>query len=178
MTEGEYLTRITHETFVNYRCAAAGVEFETNKGRIFSYQPLGMSTNWKRLVMSILIRYPQLSCILIFLIFIVRSIHNFSELVTINAMPKKEIIGLKIKHGTLIGSEQQDAIHSQNKDSPFVEGCKHWYCIVTRYPKEESKNLTENMAMSPISRNHINDDSIRFSSFDQITEATTKWKKI
>ena len=63
MTEGEYLTRITHETFVNYRCAAAGVEFETNKGRIFSYQPLGMSTNWKRLVMSILIRYPQLSCI-------------------------------------------------------------------------------------------------------------------
>ena len=48
MTDGEYLTRVTHETFYNYRCAAAGVEFETNKGRVFSYQPLRMSTNWKR----------------------------------------------------------------------------------------------------------------------------------
>ena len=48
MTDGEYLTRVTHETFYNYRCAAAGVEFETNKGRAFSYQPLRMSTNWKR----------------------------------------------------------------------------------------------------------------------------------
>ena len=61
--------------------------------------------------------------------FIVRSIHNFSELVTINAMPKKEIIGLKIKHGTLIGSEQQDAIYSQNKDSHSIEGSKHWYFL-------------------------------------------------
>ena len=150
MTEGEYLTRVTHETFVNYRCAAAGVEFETNKGRIFSYQPLGMSTNWKRLVMSILIRYPQLSIINFefCLISIVRSIHNFSELVTITAMPKKEIIGLKIKHGTLIGSEQQDAICSQNKEPSSIEESKHWYCIVTRYPKEESKNLTEYMYRS------------------------------
>ena len=93
-------------------------------------------------------------------------------------MPNKEIIGLKIKHGTLIGSEQQDAIHSQSKDSPSTEGSKHWYCIVTRYPKEESKNLRENVAMISISRNHINDDSIRFSSFDHITEATTKWKMV
>jgi hypothetical protein len=33
LTEGEYLTRITHETFYNYKHAAIAVEFESNKGR-------------------------------------------------------------------------------------------------------------------------------------------------
>ena len=41
LVKGEFLTRVTHETLHNFRYAAAGVEFETNKGRIFSYQPLG-----------------------------------------------------------------------------------------------------------------------------------------
>ena len=52
MTEGEYLVTVTHESFFNYRCAAAAVEFETNKGRVFSYQPLGMSTKWKRYIIT------------------------------------------------------------------------------------------------------------------------------
>ena len=37
MTEGEYLIRISHEKFYNFQCAGSAVEFETNKGRIFSY---------------------------------------------------------------------------------------------------------------------------------------------
>jgi hypothetical protein len=98
--KGEFLTRITHETLHNHRYAAAGVEFETNKGRIFSYQPLGMSTNWK------------------------------SEQTTLCALPGKEIIGLKIKHGVLIGTEQQNATCSNDIDINDVSNFKNeWYCI-------------------------------------------------
>ena len=48
MTDGEYLTTVTQESFFNYRCAAAAIEFKTNKGRVFSYEPSGTSTKWKR----------------------------------------------------------------------------------------------------------------------------------
>ena len=71
------------------------MEFETNKGRIFSYQPLGMSTNWK------------------------------SEQTTLCALPGKEIIGLKIKHGVLIGTEQQNATSDDNISNVK----KEWYCV-------------------------------------------------
>lgn len=46
MTPGEYLVGITHERFVNFKCAASGVEFVTNLGRTFSYQP-SMATRRK-----------------------------------------------------------------------------------------------------------------------------------
>ena len=97
--KGEFLTRVTHETLHNHRYAAAGVEFETNKGRIFSYQPLGMSTNWK------------------------------SEQTTLCALPGKEIIGLKIKHGVLIGTEQQNASNDDIDVDNVSNVKKEWYCI-------------------------------------------------
>jgi hypothetical protein len=41
MSEGEYIVRVTHERLdnFNFKCAAAGIEFETNKGRVFEYCP-------------------------------------------------------------------------------------------------------------------------------------------
>ena len=48
---GEYLIRVTHEKLYNLRCAGAFVEFETNKGRVFCYQPSAkqnMSSKLKR----------------------------------------------------------------------------------------------------------------------------------
>ena len=33
MTTGEWLVKVVHEKFYNNTCAAAAVEFETNKGR-------------------------------------------------------------------------------------------------------------------------------------------------
>ena len=83
MTKGEYLVRVTHERLFNYKCAGAGVEFETNKGRIFSYQPLCMATKWK------------------------------NEQTTIHAMKGKEIISLAIRRGVLLGSEQQPVPSSE-----------------------------------------------------------------
>ena len=108
MFKGEFLTRVTHETLHNHRYAAAGVEFETNKGRIFSYQPLGMSTNWK------------------------------SEQTTLCALPGKEIIGLKIKHGVLIGTEQQNATSDDNISNVK----KEWYCVGKKHVLTSPKGFS------------------------------------
>eukprot|EP00638_Chattonella_subsalsa_P010817 CAMPEP_0117800532 /NCGR_PEP_ID=MMETSP0948-20121206/14514_1 /TAXON_ID=44440 /ORGANISM="Chattonella subsalsa, Strain CCMP2191" /LENGTH=309 /DNA_ID=CAMNT_0005632805 /DNA_START=89 /DNA_END=1016 /DNA_ORIENTATION=+ len=77
MTDGEFLVRVTHERFHNYMCAGAAVEFETNKGRIFSYYPVVLSTRKK------------------------------SEQTTIKADEGKEIISLNIIQGVLVGVEQR-----------------------------------------------------------------------
>ena len=154
MVKGEFLTRVTHETLHNFRYAAAGVEFETNKGRIFSYQPLGMSTNWK------------------------------SEQTTICALPGKEIIGLKIKHGVLIGTEQQQnadsfsSSHEFNVDSSSPNNntgkSLYWYCIAVKYAKEDSISHEE------VFDDHFLglDDSIRFHHFDNWDDANRMWKRI
>ena len=46
LTPGEHIVRVTHERFINFKCAGAAVEFETNKGRVFTYEP-GLTTKWK-----------------------------------------------------------------------------------------------------------------------------------
>ena len=154
MVKGEFLTRVTHETLHNFRYAAAGVEFETNKGRIFSYQPLGMSTNWK------------------------------SEQTTICALPGKEIIGLKIKHGVLIGTEQQQNADSFSSSHEFYVDIScpnnntgkslYWYCIAVKYAKEDSISHEE------VFDDHFlgQDDSIRFHHFDNWDDANRMWKRI
>ena len=81
-TKGEYLVRVTHERFDNFKCAGAAVEFETNKGRVFSYQPIAMTTGRK------------------------------SEQVTCKADLGKEIISLSIEKGVLTDIEQQDVPES------------------------------------------------------------------
>ncbi|XP_063690245.1 uncharacterized protein LOC134822900 [Bolinopsis microptera] len=40
----EYLVRVTHETLVNRRWAGAALELETNRGRVFSFEPVCSST--------------------------------------------------------------------------------------------------------------------------------------
>ena len=35
--KGEYLVRVTHERMYNYTSAGVFIEFETNKGRVFTY---------------------------------------------------------------------------------------------------------------------------------------------
>jgi len=77
MTDGEYLVRVTHERFRNYKLAGAAVVFESNLGRIWEYKPARMCTN------------------------------RASELVTITARPGYEIISMSIEKGILVGSEQQ-----------------------------------------------------------------------
>mmetsp|Transcript_32437 Transcript_32437/g.40708 ORF Transcript_32437/g.40708 Transcript_32437/m.40708 type:complete len:837 (+) Transcript_32437:163-2673(+) len=77
MTNGEFLVRVTHEKFHNYMSAGAAVEFETNKGRVFSYNPVTLSTRKK------------------------------SEQTTIIADQGKEIISLNIIQGVLVGVEQR-----------------------------------------------------------------------
>ena len=157
LVKGEFLTRVTHETLHNFRYAAAGVEFETNKGRIFSYQPLGMSTNWK------------------------------SEQTTICALPGKEIIGLKIKHGVLIGTEQQQnadsfsssSSHEFNVDSSSPNNntgkSLYWYCIAVKYAKEDSISHED-----VVFDDHFlgQDDSIKFHHFDNWDDANRMWKRI
>jgi len=63
--------------FGNFKCAGAAVEFETNKGRVFSYQPIAMTTGRK------------------------------SKQVTCKVDPGKEIISLNIEKGVLTDLEQQ-----------------------------------------------------------------------
>ena len=77
MTKGEYLKRVTHERFLNYSSAGAAVEFETNKGRIFSYEPVTFTTKHR------------------------------CERDTIVAEEGHEILALKIRRGMLVGSVQQ-----------------------------------------------------------------------
>ena len=77
MSAGEYLTRVTHERFVNYRCAAAGVAFETNKGRRFEYYPDKVASR------------------------------RADEQVTIEARRGHEIVALRIERGVLRGVEQR-----------------------------------------------------------------------
>ena len=77
LSEGEHIVRVTHETFENFTCAAAAIEFETNRHRVFAYRPRAMTTGWK------------------------------SEQMTVVAEPGHEIVALRIWRGTLRGSEQQ-----------------------------------------------------------------------
>ena len=39
LTKGEYIIKVRHEKYFNKLCAGAGVHFETNKHRTFSYLP-------------------------------------------------------------------------------------------------------------------------------------------
>lgn len=77
MSKGEYLIRVTHERYENYSSAGAGVEFETNKGRVFSYEPRGMFTGIA------------------------------AEKTTFHATSDHEIISLTIRRGVLLGVVQQ-----------------------------------------------------------------------
>jgi ATP-binding cassette subfamily B protein len=88
LTEGEFLIRVTHERFDNFKCAGAAVEFETNKGRVFSYQPIAMATG------------------------------RACEQVTCKAEHGKEIISLNIDKGILISVEQQAVPESEQAVQP------------------------------------------------------------
>ena len=79
MTPGEYVVKVTHECFVNYKCAGAAVEFETSKGRVFTYEPRAMTSKWA------------------------------AERKTVCAVEGHEIIGLIIRRGVLAGTQQQPA---------------------------------------------------------------------
>ena len=74
---GEHLVRVTHERFVNYKCAGAAVEFETSHGRVFKYEPRALCSKWAE------------------------------ERETLRAVPGHEIVGLIIRRGVLKGSQQQ-----------------------------------------------------------------------
>jgi ABC-type multidrug transport system fused ATPase/permease subunit len=87
-TDGEFLVRVTQEKFENYKCAGAAVEFETNKGRVFAYQPERMCTNRKE------------------------------EQTTIVAGPGHEIVALQIFKGILIGSVQQVVPEDEQHKQP------------------------------------------------------------
>ena len=52
-----------------------------------------------------------------------------SEQTTLCALPGKEIIGLKIKHGVLIGTEQQNASNDDIDIDNVSNVKKEWYCI-------------------------------------------------
>lgn len=102
LTDGEHVVKVVHETFKNHKTAAASVDFETNKGRVFQYHPTQLTTRWE------------------------------SELTTVTAQPGHEIIGLTIRHGTLVGSEQQPASSRlRAKDH------RQWFAVGTTSPKED-----------------------------------------
>jgi len=145
MTEGEYLVRVTHEKLYNLRCAAASVEFETNKGRVFAYQPKAMTTNSK------------------------------SEQTTIHAEPGKEIIGLKIHHGILLGTQQQDCedrqpqFHiGQSENTPGIQH-KQWYAIGYLYQKEDDDEIDNDVTC---------ESDVRFKHFQDLSSVKSEWKRI
>jgi len=103
LTDGEYIIKVVHETFKNHKTAAASIDFWTNKGRQFEYHPTQLTTRWE------------------------------SELTTLTAQPGHEIIGLTIRHGTLVGSEQQPALSAlKAKDH------SEWFAVGTVSPKEDA----------------------------------------
>ena len=66
--------KVTHERLHNLRCAAASVEFKTNKGRVFTYCPRKTATKWKRwyldnqrleVIHLIILLVSRLPCVLI-----------------------------------------------------------------------------------------------------------------
>jgi len=95
----EYLLKVEHESFLNFRIAGAGVTFYTNFGRVFSYQ-------------------PQISS------------KGKDEITSMTADDGKEIVGLVIEKGILVGINQQATTGSAIK--PF----KNWYVIVQHSPKD------------------------------------------
>ena len=80
MTSGEYLIRVTHEKLIDHESAAATVEFETNKGRVFKFAP------------------SELESI---------TLGRDEDITTVIADEGYEIVSLIIRRGQLIGTEQQ-----------------------------------------------------------------------
>ena len=103
LTDGECIVKVLHETFRNHKTAAASVDFVTNKGRVFQYHPSRLTSRFA------------------------------SELTVVTAQPGHEIIGLSIRHGKLIGSEQQPS------SAPGVNPASHaeWFAVGTACPKED-----------------------------------------
>jgi len=79
MCDGEFIVRVTHERFDNFKCAGAAVEFETNRGRRFEFSPRMLTTRLQ------------------------------SERITVVVRPGHEIVGLLVRHGALLGTIQQPA---------------------------------------------------------------------
>uniref|UniRef100_A0A7S4DCY3 ABC transporter domain-containing protein n=1 Tax=Heterosigma akashiwo TaxID=2829 RepID=A0A7S4DCY3_HETAK len=77
MTQGEFLVKVTHERLINNASAGAAVEFETNKGRVFAYNPRALATKRE------------------------------SERTTLVAKPGHEIIALTIRNGQMVGIQEQ-----------------------------------------------------------------------
>ena len=98
LTPGEFIVKVIHEKLPNFKFAAAAIDFETNYGRVFSYRPRGLCT-WSK-----------------------------SEQTVVCALPGMEIISLKIKKGTLVGTQQQRAAA---KLGNRAEKRNAWYAIVT-----------------------------------------------
>eukprot|EP00948_MAST-09A_sp_MAST-9A-sp1_P002002 g2002.t1 len=73
----EYIKKVAHESFLNYKCAAAAVTFYTNRNRCFQYKPKELTTDLKR------------------------------EITIAEANNDMEIIGLDIRKGILHGFTQQ-----------------------------------------------------------------------
>lgn len=133
LTKGEYVVKVIHETFLNHRAAAAAVEFETSKGRVFGYHPGKTATKWS------------------------------TEQTVLTAEPGHEIIGLHIRHGVLIGSEQQPA------PAPPRPASAGWWAICALFPKEDTAAKGEALSVSPASSGG------RFTQFEDEAAARVEW---
>ena len=96
---------------------------------------------------------------------------HFSEQTTVHALPGKEIIGLKIKQGTLVGSEQQPVTEFKHDSILALKPKNEWYCIVVRYEKEDLVKELDGMQDGT-------DDTMEFYQFSQWKETVGKWKKV
>ena len=89
-------------------------------------------------------------------------------------MPGKEIIGLKIKQGTLIGSEQQTATANEIDSSPSSSQKEQWYCVGVIHPKED---LNKCNLVAQVTEDNV-DTSVEYFHFDQWKDALKKWEKV
>jgi hypothetical protein len=164
LTEGEYLVRVTHETFLNHKAAAAAVEFETNKGRVFEYHPLNYATKWD------------------------------TECTTVTAQTGHEIVGLTIRHGVLIGSEQQPvpatatATAVSTALTPAANAPPEWFAIATLFPKEDKEDTAEEGAAGGASaascrttkskQPTMDCEGVVFKQFESELTARTAWQEL
>ena len=143
--KGEYLVRVTHERMYNYSSAGAFVEFETNKGRVFTYTP---GTSWRGLATGIK-----------------------SEMTTVKAEKGMEIIGLIIRRGILLGTDQQAV--PQNELQQGTKKPQQWYVVAYNTTKEDFDVDTD----SAEEENVEIDEDVRYQHFSSWLEAMDYWKQ-
>jgi len=135
LSTGEHITKVVHERFVNHKCAGAAVEFHSSKGRVFGFAPPRMTTGWQ------------------------------SEQVTVEAQPDHEIIGLIVRRGVLLGTQQQRVAppnpSGESAPGPGADGA--WYAIARLAPKEDGDEGSDAPALE---------------HFESLAKAKRRWAQL